>query len=90
MQQLRKEDRIRLYFMRIKSLKFSECENKRSAPQEILEDERSNLLFRVYKMTGQARDEGVPVKRSSTSKYFKRKTNDERRHCVCKVSVKEV
>ncbi len=32
-------------------------------------------MFRVYKMTGQARDEGVSIKRSSTLKECKRRSS---------------
>ncbi len=33
------------------------------------------FLFRVYKKTGQARDEGVSIKISSTSKELKRRSS---------------
>ncbi len=33
-------------------------------------------MLRVYKKTGQARDEGVSIKRSSTPKEFKRRSSE--------------
>ncbi len=43
--------------------------------EEEEEEEEEEKLFRVYKKTGQARDEGVSIKRSSTSKEFKRRSS---------------
>ncbi len=36
------------------------------------------LLFSVYKKTGQSRDEGISIKRSSTTKEFKRGSSVEK------------
>ncbi len=38
-------------------------------------------MFRVYKMMGQARDMGVSIKRSSTSKELKRRVLEV--DCIC-------
>ncbi len=41
-----------------------------------------------FKMTGQARDEGVSVKRCSTLKEFKRRSSVGSPQCICKAEVR--
>ncbi len=47
-------------------------------------------MFRIYKKTGQARDEGVSMKRSSTSKEFKRRSSVGSWQCIWKAGVEGV
>ncbi len=41
-------------------------------------------------MTGQVKDEGVPIKGRSTSKEFKRRFSVGSRQCICKAGVEGV
>ncbi len=48
------------------------------------------IRYKAYKKTGQARDEGVSTKRSSTSKEFKRRSSVEIWQCIWKARVEGV